>query len=258
MNIKTIAIAISTILLSTTAGAQDVPRAIIADLGNESSQKYTMVSRAASDQLATELNRGRIFDVIARQEVDRIAKSHSFHAPYNIDDMAIVARELDARYLVYGDIKSADIHIGKDRAREAEIGLVVRVHDFALGEITNGAAVKSASADSPNGKKSDGLLYMDAAIGAATRAALKIGAYHPIEGTIMNSAGGHTMLINKGMRDGVQKKQEFLIFRGRYKVGRVAISKLDTSYSEVKVLEGEGGVQPGDHAVPVFPDPKLR
>ena len=52
--------------------------------------------------------------MISRQEVDRVAKSHQFHAPYNIDDMAVVARDLDARYMVFGEIKTAEIRMSSD------------------------------------------------------------------------------------------------------------------------------------------------
>src|ERR1044071_8754679 len=120
MKIRLLSI-VALLAMGAGARARDLPRAMVADLGNESGQKYTMVSRTASDALATELQRGNVFDIISRQEVDRVAKSHNFHPPYAIEDMAVVARELDARYLVYGEIKTADIRIGKDRGREAEI-----------------------------------------------------------------------------------------------------------------------------------------
>lgn len=242
---------------AAAAAAQDAPRALVADVTNESKAPYTVVGRVATDTLALELVKSGVYDVISRTAVERAAKLRGMKGPFNADDLASLARDLDARLIISGEIRTASIR-NKDRQRQADLGLVVRVLDLQAGsELINGAAEHGDALDSQDGHKSDGLLYMDAAISAAVHCANRIATFRPLEGTILNSSGQGFVVLNRGVSHGMKKKQEFIVYRRGIRVGRLGILRLDTSYTDMSILDNQG-IQPGDHAVAVFPEPKLR
>jgi hypothetical protein len=64
-------------------------------------------------------------------------------------------------------------------------------------------------------------------------------------------------MLNRGVSHGVKARQEFIVYRGSKRVGRVQARKPSSSYTELTVLENSGGIQPQDRVVSLFPEPRL-
>jgi TolB-like protein len=237
--------------------AQQPPRALIADFVNASNDRHTVMVRAATDATALELTKRGVYAVIAQNEVDRAARERGLRVPYREEDWVALAKELDAPLLITGEIHHAGSRI-RDRQREMEVGLIVRVRDLALGEMVNGAAERGIAPDSPDGNKTEGVLLMDAAAAAAARCAARIAAYRPIVGTILSTGStGGVAIINRGSGDGVRSKQEFLIVNRGVVVARLRAGRVSLADTELKVIENIGGIRPQDKAIAVFPEPKF-
>lgn len=243
--------------LPAPAQRRTLPRALVADFANVSRDRSAMTARIASDTVAMELTTCDIYSVLARQEVERAAKRIGLAAPYSHDDLLALAKELEVDYLVTGEIRHVDART-RDGKHQLEVGLIVRVYAVALGEMINGAAERGIASNAPGGRKSDGELLMDAAISAAVRAVSRLRDYRPIEGTILNSQGRDVVILNRGLGHGVRKRQEFLVFRDRVRVGRLRVLKVFPSYAELTVVESAGGIRPEDQALAVFPEPKFE
>lgn len=234
--------------------AEQPPRAIVADFVNTTKERAPGMTRLATDAVAVELNRRGVYRVLAQREMDRAARERGLHAPYNDDDLAALAKELDVDLVVTGEIRQAETRV-RDRQREVAVGLVVRVRSIALGEMVNGAAERGTALDPPDGSKTEGVLLMDAVTSAAIRAANRIADYKPIVGTVLNSTGHDIIVLNRGAGYGVRGKQEFVVFRDGGRVGRVKVFKVYSSYTELTVLDAPGGIRPEDKAVAIFPEP---
>jgi len=243
-------------VLPSAAPKRDLPRAIIMDFANASKDQHAMTVRIATDTVALELTTRNIYNVLARQEVERVAKRLGLNSPLNQDDLVVLAKELGIDLLVTGEIRYVETRM-RDRKREIEVGLIVRVYNVALGEMMNGAAERGIATDAPEGRKSDGEMLMDAAASAAVRAVARLKDYRPITGTILNSQGHDVIILNRGVGHGVRKKQEFLVFRDNVRVGRLRVLKVYPSYAELTVVESTAGIRPEDQALAVFPEPKF-
>ncbi len=237
------------------APAEDTPVALVADFVNVSKDKHALIAQAAADGIAAELKKRGVYEVLSRREVEKTAYNRGLRPPYSPNDYVQVAKDLGAALIVSGEIRDVYASV-KGVDREVEVGLVVRVKDVDSGDMVNGAGVR-ASVRAPAGSKSQGELGIDAAALAATRAAAQIEAYQPITGTIMNSVGSSPRMLNRGVSHGVKSKQEFLVYRGGMRVGRVQARKPSASYTELNVLDNNGGIQPQDRVLSLFPEPKL-
>ncbi len=240
----------------TQAQEQKKPRALIMELANHTSQPRQLVSSSASDTLALELTKKDVMEVIATSEILRIVKERHMTAPLSFEDAKIIARELNAQLIVTGDVRVSDIE-EKDGKRHARVGIVVEVYSIPLEDEISGGAEYGHAEGLNDGKKPDGVLFMDAAISAATRVAQRIAAYNPIRGQVLNSSNSDVIVLNRGLGHGVQKRQEFILLRNGVKVGRAKASKVFPNYTELKVLDNSFGIQPQDIAIAVFPEPKL-
>lgn len=240
--------------LTVTAQSKGPARAIVADFYNASQDRHTTLIRIVTDAVALELHKAGAYEVVARQEVDRAMKARRLEPPYHETDLAAIGKELDSQIVVTGEIHHVQIRT-KGGQKEVEVGLIVRVRDTALGELVNGAAERGTVVDT--GGKPEVLMVMDAASNAAYRAAARLAAYRPVMGTILNTAGRGPVVINRGSGHGIQRKQEFVVFRDGFRVGRIRVQTIHPSYAEMEVLDGTGGIRPEDKALSIFPDPRF-
>src|SRR5579872_6126913 len=240
--------------------AADMPVAIVAPFANMSRDRHTILGTAATDAVASELKKRNIYEVITSRELDRAMANRGLSFPLSDDDLAALAKDLSANLVVTGEVRFVDAR-SKGGQREVEAGLLVRVRDAAGGELVNGAAERAVVTVPAGGVKTDAELAVDALGLAALHAASRIEEYQPITGTIMNSGGiGNgsgigAMMLNRGSSHGVKPHQEFIVYRGGVRVGRVRAEKLSASYTELAVLDNSG-IQPQDRALSIFPEPK--
>lgn len=233
-----------------------LPRVVVTDFFNTSKERHTIMLRSAADALAIELTKAGAYEVVARQEVDRVASRLKMTAQMREEDFVAIAKQVGATLLVIGELRYVDWYT-KDKAREVEVGIIVRVKDIASGEFVNGAAERGTNTDLPGGKKPDGVMLVDAAGSAVYRAAAKMASYRPIEATVMNTAGRGLVVINRGTGHGVRGKQEFLVIRDGAIVGRLKAFQVFPSHSEMTVVDNRLGIRPEDRALSVFPEPKF-
>ncbi len=255
-NMRTLLPLLALVAVMPPAGASARPqRAIVADVVNAADRRQ-MIAQAATDALMLELTKNGAYEVLSRQEFNRAAKDRHLQAPYSENDLRLLARDLQADVLVTGEIHHVDFRI-RDRQKELEVGIVVRVRSFAVGEMVNGAAERGYATDAQDGKKPEGLLAMEAAESAANRAAMKLATYQPVVGTVLNTAGNGFVIINRGADSGIRGKQEFIAVRDGVRVGRMKVMSVRPSHTELAVVENVGGIRPEDQAVAVFPEPRF-
>lgn len=238
------------------AGEDDPPVAIVTNFANTSKDRHAITLRAAEDAVAVELKKRHIYDVIPRREVEKAAIARALREPYTAENYIQLAKDVGASLIVSGELREMTASVqGSETAVEA--GLIVRVKDAESGDMLNGAAVR-ASVTLPGGSKTEGELDIDAVSLAATRAVSRIEAYQPITGTIMSSVGNGPVVLNRGVSHGVKLIQEFIVIRDGRQVGRVQARKPSSSYTELNVLDNNGGIQPQDRVVSLFPEPRLE
>src|SRR5437762_14240491 len=105
--------------LSSLGSADILPRAIVADFENVSRDRHTAIARTATDAVAVELSRRNVYEVVGRQELDRVARTRGIQPPYREQDLRVMARELDASLIVTGEVRHVDFRI-KDDQKEIE------------------------------------------------------------------------------------------------------------------------------------------
>ena len=256
---KTLLSVVLTLQFSSCAFAQDAPkpiRAVLAGVVNSSKDRHTIMLRTTADALRMELVKIGTYDVLPWSEVEHVAKLLKIESPQTEDEYIAIAKRAEAQVVIVGEIKSVDIRT-RDKAPEVEVSLVVRVRDAMTDELVNGAAERGTARDVKGGSKTEALMIVDAAESAAVRCAARMAAYRPVEGTILNSPGNGPIVLNRGLGHGLKSKQEFVVFRGGVKVGRLSVGKVFPQYSEMGVVQNIAGIQPGDHVVSIFPEPRF-
>lgn len=243
--------------VAARAPAQERPRAIVADFENTSTDRHSTVTQVAQDTVATQLDKRGIYEVVTRREIDAAARKGGYRAPYRVDDLAAIAKDVGATLLVTGEVKHVVRH-PDSKLREVEVGLIVRVRDLGLDELVNGAAERGVVSVPLSVGKTDGELALDAAMAAAVRCVGRIEDYKPVSGTILSNVGLGPLMLNRGLGDGVKPRQEFLIYRDGHRVGRAHASRVSSSYTELVMEDNAGGIRAQDRAVSIFPEPKFR
>jgi|SRR5579862_3315449 len=235
----------------------EIARAVVADFTNTSRDRHTVTAHAATEAIAQQLAKSGIYDVVSRSEVEHAALARGYHPPFTSDELVPVAQDLGATVIVYGDIKDVSAH-SHDGQREVDVTVIVRARGVSSEDLVNGAAERGAVTSPKDSTRTDGELLIDAATMAAGRAATRMSDYKPVKGTILSSqlAFG-SMVLNRGVGDGVKRNQEFMVMRNGSVVGRVRAVSVSDSYSELAIVDDAGGVHPQDQVVSIFPEPKL-
>jgi hypothetical protein len=235
---------------------EERPRALVADFVSSAGNLPALALRAATDTVAMELQARNVCEAVTRPEMERAARTRGLQAPYRDEDLRVLARDLGAAVVVTGEIRSVEER--REGGRPAiEVGLIVRIRHVALDEMINGAAERGSALEPADGSKTRSALLMEAANSAGVRAVARIADYRPLTGTILNSEGSGLVVLNRGSSHGVKGKQEFVVFREGARVGRVRVYKLFAQFTEMRIVESAGGIQPQDRAIAVFPEPKF-
>ena len=138
------------------------------------------------------------------------------------------------------------------------MGLIVNVIDPDTGDNLNGGAAKAFSPEAADGSETQGIVEMKAVIAAARRAVFQMKSYIPIEGVILLSSGNGPLVLNRGTGSGIKLHQEFNVVRKGVRVARARATKVSNGYTDLLVTENISGIQSGDHAISIFPDPKFK
>src|SRR4026208_877590 len=71
-------------------------RVVVTDFFNTSKERHTIMLRSAADALAIELTKAGAYEVVARQEVDRVANRLRMTGQMREEDFAAIAKEVGA------------------------------------------------------------------------------------------------------------------------------------------------------------------
>lgn len=245
------------LLLPAALWAQNPPRLLVMDFVNTSRDRHTIMLRTATDAVVTELGRGDAYQVVRKSEVESAAKKRGMRPPFSESDLTLLARDLEARYLMTGEVSYVEPHI-HDKQREIEVGLIVRVRDLTTGDLINGAADRGLAQEAKDGSKTDAELILEACAAAAVHVSARVSTNRPLEGTLLSSASKQgIVMFNRGASHGVQNKQEFNVYRNGRRVGRVRAFHIYSSYTEMTIVEPGTGIQAQDKAIAVFMEPKF-
>jgi hypothetical protein len=97
--------------------------------------------------------------------------------------------------------------------KQAQVVLTVRVIDIASGEPINGAVATGFSNRRPGFTGDDDTLVQEAIRNAAFEAVRIINNYTIPEATILTTRAGKEVLLNRGIRGGLQPGMEMIVVR---------------------------------------------
>lgn len=267
------------LVLSTSTLAQDKPLVAVMDFDNKSQYGGWRVGRGASDMLATELVKSKVFRVVERDKIDTILKEQDFSNSARVDASTAtqIGKVLGVKYIVtgavteYGQSRSGGggggVRVGKTGYFSA---VDIRILDGTTGEIV--------FADSGEGEKSSvnvrvmgfggGEKFNEKHATEAMRGAIKdlIGKLKGAEfkaapakpaGPIMVAdVDGNNIMLNQGSNAGLEVGQTLDISREdrvikdpstgkvltvRYKtVGKIKITNVEGGFSEGTIVSGSG------------------
>lgn len=209
---------------------------------------------AVYNELATSAQ-GR-FDVIPNAEVLTEAKALGLRVPSNpntpagfsLPDLQRIAKQLPADAIVQGDVAVTP----PARGRAASSILSVTVIDASSGDTINGG-IGQASVSPRPGQTGDAEDLITKAIeNAAMQSVGKVVQRQIALATVMN-INGDTVILNRGVRDGIHEGDELVILRegpngARIKEGLVRVARSYATDSEAEVVQNIGGIRPEDEA----------
>ncbi|MES2458937.1 MAG: CsgG/HfaB family protein [Armatimonadota bacterium] len=267
--IRLAALLLVSTLLPGLAGAQvnRVPQVAVIDLGvyadilRNSNVSGRLLSRQATDAVVNEMIRTGRFDIVPREQVSQQAEALGLNRPYNEIALQRLGQALGVDYIATGAVAALE----RDKKTNAlRTSVVMLLTDVNSGEYANGAvglgialppkSVSEAIKDLPVEQ-----VMQDQAIGdAAFVLVRKLNNYRLPEATVLLTTANTEVRLNRGIRDGIQEGQDFVIFRQGERVGRVRITRVYDIESYATIIDIGRGIRPEDKARAIFPVSAMR
>jgi TolB-like protein len=208
-----------------------------------------ILTRMGTDAVVTEITRTRRYNVIPRTQLSQKLHDIGLSQPLNNNGIRKLGLALGLDYVASGDI----VDIGyTQKPRHARVTLSVRLTDVASGELFNGAIETGySSAPSPGMQPDDETLINQAITDAAFNVVKTMNNYmHPEARILLTKSDAVT--LNRGSRDGIQPGLEFVVTRGRERIGTIQVTEVEASTSAATILDPGKGIRPEDRAIVVF------
>jgi curli biogenesis system outer membrane secretion channel CsgG len=277
---RAMAIGLSLLLLFVSAPVLAKTRIAVMDFDNKTPHGGWRIGRGASDMLATELVKLKKYSVIERDKLASILKEQDLGASGRIDPATAVkiGKVLGVDYIVTGSVTEygqssgggggGGVHVGK---KGYHAGVDVRVVNATTGEIVFADSAEDSDTSMSvrvfgigggekfNEKKATKVLRkaiekvvakMTFEGGGGSSAAAK-----PVD-VLVADVDGNTVTLNQGSAAGFKVGQKVKITRKdkeikdpatgkvikvKYKkIGTIEITAVESSYSEGKIVKGEG------------------
>lgn len=246
--------AIAAIMPATVhAQLSRVPQVALLDFDDRGDQTGGILSRQATDAIANEMTRTGRFDVTPRQQV--VQQIRELNLPEPLDTIALrkLGQALGVDYVATGRIvRRTPDAAGTGKAR---VTLAIVLTDPSSGDPANGA-LATGEATPPQGASSAQDTLVRATSNAAFLAVEQMNNYQLPEATVLNARPGE-VLLNRGGRDGVTVGQEFVILRGRERIGRARVISVQSTDATATVTDRGRGIRPEDRARAIFALPEL-
>ncbi len=232
-----------------------LPRIAVLDFENKSGYGGASIARAATDAVASEYQKSGKFEVLARGEVDQQLKDLDLALPLNRTGFLRLGRALQTESLITGEVNAVNF-VGSPK--QAQVVITVRVIDIASGEPINGAVATGFSNRRPGFTGDDDTLVQEAIRNAAFEAIRIINNYTIPEATILTTRAGKEVLLNRGIRGGLQPGMDMIVVRRGEEVGRIRITQVSDSDAVGEITDFGRGIQSEDRARAIFRVPTVE
>jgi len=183
-----------------------VPRVVVLDFETPKDQPE-ILGRKAADAVALALADTGRYEVISRTELETAVQRLRLTPPLLPTQYALLARELKARFVVYGKVVRVIID---EKAGRAGVQLQMLFHDRYLDVPVNGAHVLAMTPPRP-GITPD--ILIDHALSLAAKQAVQQAmATRLPEGQIMQRVG-KSVIINRGHDQGIRDGMQLWVYR---------------------------------------------
>jgi hypothetical protein len=238
-----------------------VPRVVVLDFEAPKDQPE-ILGRKAADAVALALADTGRYEVIPRTEIETAIQRLRLTTPLPPTQYALLARELKARFVVYGKVVRV---IVDEKAGRAGVQLQMLFHDRYLDAPVNGAHVLEMTPPRP-GVTPD-ILIDNALSLAAKQAVQQAMATRLPEGQIMQRVG-NSVIINRGHDQGIRDGMQMWVYRlvrdpdtpgymVRSRIGLIEITRAEARQSSGVIKEEIVPIQYPDRVIGVFEIPKL-
>lgn len=232
-----------------------LPRIAVLDFENKSGYGGASIARAATDAVAGEYQKSGKYEVLARGEVEQQLKDLDLAPPLNKTGFLRLGRALQAESIITGEVNAVTF-VGSPK--QAQVVITVRVIDIASGEPINGAVATGYSNRRPGYSGDDDTLVQEAIRNAAFEAIRTINNYTIPEATILTTRAGKEVLLNRGIRGGLQPGMEMIVVRRGEEVGRIRITQVSDSDAVGEIIDFGRGIQSEDRARAIYRVPTVQ
>jgi TolB-like protein len=232
-----------------------LPRVAVLDFENKSGFGGASIARAATDAVASEYQKSRKFEVLARGEIEQQLRDLDLATPLDKTGFLRLGRALQTESLITGEVNAVTF-VGNPK--QAQVVITVRVIDIASGEPINGAVATGFSNRRPGFTGDDDTLVQEAIRNAAFEAVRIISNYTIPEATILTTRAGKEVLLNRGIRGGLQPGMEMIVVRRGEEVGRIRVTQVSDSDAVGEIIDFGRGIQSEDRARAVFRVPTVE
>ena len=251
--------------MHANAQAQQVLRVIVADFQNVTRNGGENLAVQATAAVSVELtNTGSSrFYVFGGPEVLQEAKRLGLKVPSNPgqsahfsrNDLLRISKELQADAIVEGDVGSTEAKKG----RPVTVSLSVKVLDLSSLEYINGGFAQATAVAKAGETAGWDELVSRAVEDTALSSVRQIVQRQLVSATVLQRVGD-TIILNRGLRDGLREGMELTISRDlgngqRVKQGTVKIARSYATDSEAEVRSELGGIRPEDIAKALYVPP---
>jgi len=221
-----------------------------------------ILGRKASDAVALALADTTKYEVISRTEIEAAMQRLRLTPPLLLSQVFLLAKELDARFIVTGRVVRVIID---EKAGKASVQLQMLFYDRYLEVPINGAHVLGATPPRP-GLTPD--ILVDHAITlAASQAVQQVMTTRLPEGQIMQRVG-KSVIINRGHDQGLRNGMQMWVYRlvphpekpqymVRTRIGLIEITSAEARQSSGVIKEEIAPIQYPDRVIAVYELPKL-
>jgi hypothetical protein len=243
---------------SCTAVAQaELPvRVIVTPFTYSPGYRHDELALLTEKTFRAELLKSSHYEPIPEDEVSKAARRLGIGKPYERPSLTLLARELRATHIVSGEVLFFGTE-GSSKLRVAKVEVWMRMRDIATNDLVNGAASV--------GEVKTSFYNIDAfsrvTLSAAADCAAKMTSYKVPEGIILNTMSFTgpvaPILVNRGSRDGLALGDGLRVLRNGEKVGKLRVSRVFPTDSEVEIVENFQGIRPTDTVRFIFPESRL-
>lgn len=232
-----------------------LPRIAVLDFENKSGYGGASIARVATDAVAGEFQKLRKYEVLARGEVEQQLKDLDLMPPLDRTGFLRLGRALQVESIITGEVNAVTF-VGSPK--QAQVVITVRVIDVASGEPINGAVATGLSNRRPGYTGDDDTLVQEAVRNAAFEAVRIINNYTIPEATVLTTRAGKEVLLNRGIRGGLQPGMEMIVIRRGEEVGRIRVTQVSDSDAVAEIIDFGRGIQSEDRARAIFRVPTVQ